>query len=357
MESHEFMKRRQQFAVLLLSISFPLSGHATESTPLKVLFIGNSYTGVNDLPAMVASLSEAGRSRKIEADRHLVGGCTLERHVKETGALQKIREQAWEVVVLQEQSLRPVVDRDRMFEFARTLDAEIGRRGAQTVFYLTWARQHIPDMQEGANPIESPEYTKMMFEISGAAKSMDCATWCEQHEAGLQGGLDEAYLAVAEQLGAKVSPVGVAWKKALAADPPFVLHRPDKSHPNPTGTYLAACVFYATLLDKCPVGLPGKIEMNGKLLVDLSEEQSRRLQEIAWESIQEIDRRKPSLRTTYTNPVGEKTHVLRRLRTRAKPRSIPAKSAISSFHLGRSRTRDDRTTATGRFHPCLVRVR
>jgi len=277
------------FAVVLL-IPSSLCGADKETAPLKVLFIGNSYTSVNDLPSLVVALSEAGDERKIEAHRHLVGGCTLERHVKETGALNKIREQKWDVVVLQEQSLRPVVGRDLMFEYAPILHAEIEKQGAQTVFYLTWARLHIPEMQEGSDPVESPEYAKMMFEISGAAKTTDFNSWCKQNEVGLRGGLNGSYCSLADKLEAKVAPVGIAWKKALMADPPFVLHRPDKSHPNPAGTYLAACVFYATLLDRSPVGLPGKIEMNGKVLIDLPDEQARRLQQIAWETVEEKKR-------------------------------------------------------------------
>jgi arabinogalactan endo-1,4-beta-galactosidase len=79
--------------------------------------------------------------------------------------------------------------------------------------------------------------------------------------------------------------VGIAWKKALAEDPPFVLHRSDKSHPNPTGTYLAACAFYATLLDANPVGLPSKIRQGDKVLADIPDEQAKRLQEIAWAAV------------------------------------------------------------------------
>jgi len=289
------------FAAVLL-IPSSLCGADKEITPLKVLFIGNSYTSVNDLPSLVVALSEAGDEREIEAHRHLVGGCTLERHVKETGAIDKIRERKWDVVVLQEQSLRPVIGRDLMFEYAPILHAEIEKQGAQTVFYLTWARQHIPEMQEGSDPVESPEYAKMMFEVSGGAKAADFDSWSQQQQLGLRGGLNATYCSLADKLGAKVAPVGIAWKKALMADPPFVLHRPDKSHPNPAGTYLAACVFYATLLDRSPVGLPGKIEMNGKVLVDLPDEQARRLQQIAWETVED---KKRGDAATYTNPVGE----------------------------------------------------
>ena len=65
---------------------------------------------------------------------------------------------------------------------------------------------------------------------------------------------------------------------------------------------MAACVFYATLLDESPLGLPGKIEKNGKVLVDLSNEQARRLQEIAWDTVEE---RKRIGGPTYTNPIGD----------------------------------------------------
>jgi len=255
---------RMFIVAILWIVPSPVSGQETGPAPLRVLFIGNSYTSVNDLPGTVEGLAAAAGGRRIDTDRHLVGGCTLERHVKQTKAIDKIHAEKWDVVVLQEQSLRPVVDRKSMHEYARLLDAEIKKQGAKTVFYLTWARHHIPEMQEGAAAGTSPEYAKAMCQFSGAAKTTDFQTWCQQQEAGLEGGLNGAYFDIARELGADVAPVGVAWKMALVADPPIVLHRPDKSHPNPTGTYLAACVFYAILLDKSPVGLPGEVRQGNK---------------------------------------------------------------------------------------------
>jgi hypothetical protein len=190
--------------------------------------------------------------------------------------------------VLQEHSMRPVIDRQAMHEYARLLDAEIKQQGAKTVFYLTWARQHIPDMQEGTDPAKSPEYAKAMYQTSGAAKTTDLETWCKQQQAGLVGGLNGGYFDIAKEVGAGVAPVGIAWKLALAADPAFVLHSPDKSHPNPTGSYLAACVFYATLLDANPVGLPGKIQQGDKVLVSIPNDQAKRLQGIAWAAVKAV---------------------------------------------------------------------
>jgi len=92
-------------AVLLIAQA-PVVGQDTPSVPLKVLFIGNSYTSVNDLPAVVAGLAEAAGGRKIAVDRHLVGGCTLEKHVKDQKAIDKIRAEKWDVVVLRSRTGR-----------------------------------------------------------------------------------------------------------------------------------------------------------------------------------------------------------------------------------------------------------
>jgi hypothetical protein len=279
---------RSLLLLVLVSLAATVATAPAAEPPLKVLFIGNSYTYVNDLPSMIVALAEAAGGRRIEVDRDLVGGCTFERHVKETKAIEKIQQKKWDVVVLQEHSLRPVIERNLMFQYARLLHEEIKKRGAKTVFYLTWARQNVPEMQDGADPAASPTYARAMYDINGAAKkTMEFEAWRKQQRAGLAGGLNGAYFDLAKELAAAVAPVGVAWKKALAADKSLVLHQADKSHPNPTGSYLAACVFYATLLGKSPVGLPGDIQKSGEPLVQVPARQARRLQEIAWETVQE----------------------------------------------------------------------
>ncbi|HUT11998.1 MAG TPA: DUF4886 domain-containing protein [Thermoguttaceae bacterium] len=241
------MNRALLALVALVVLSACIRTSSAEEEPLRVLFIGNSYTYCNDLPGMIAGLAEAAGARKIEVHSSVSGGCTLERHFTQENAVEKIRGQKWDAVVLQEQSTRPVLEPNTMHEFARKLHAEIQEQGAETVFFLTWARQHKPEMQDALN---------------------------------------DAYFGIAGQLGATVAPVGVAWKNALAADAGLVLHAKDQSHPNPAGSYLAACVFYATLLEKSPVGLPAEIKRNGKVLSKLDPGLAARLQAIAWKTVQ-----------------------------------------------------------------------
>jgi len=254
--------------------------------PMKVLFIGNSYTSVNDLPSLVEALAAAG-GQKIETDQYLPGGYSFEQQAKDEKAIGKIREKKWDVVVLQEQSLFPILNRESMHKHARILHEEISKRGAKTVFYLTWARQDIPQMQDGADPVTSPDYARAMFQLVGLTKATDFEALCKQHKAGLVGGLNGAYFDIANELKATVAPVGVAWKKALASNPSLVLHQPDKNHPNPQGSYLAACVFYATLFDKSPVGLPGELRKGNQVLVQITPDEAATLQKIAWQTVQE----------------------------------------------------------------------
>jgi len=49
--------------------------------------------------------------------------------------------------------------------------------------------------------------------------------------------------------------VGAAWETVVSAAPHPDLWQSDGSHPSVSGTYLAACVFYATIFRQSPVGL------------------------------------------------------------------------------------------------------
>jgi hypothetical protein len=213
---------------------------AKPTDELQVLFIGNSFTYFHDLPKMISELAKAGKQRPLHYERETPGGCSLEKHWKDGKALAKIQSRKWDFVVLQDQSQAPLLKRESMFAHAKKLDAEIRMQGSKTILYMTWAVQNKPDNQ---------------------------AT------------ISKAYLDLSKELKAEIAPVGNAWEAALTADKQLVLHEKDKSHPNVTGSYLAACVFYATIYSKSPEGLPGSI---GKL----TEDEARSLQVIAWKTVQ-----------------------------------------------------------------------
>ena len=229
-----------------------LGGAAPRRLPIRALFIGNSYTYANDLPSMIAALAaSAGNKPALEYDTHLVGGATLQQHWEEGVALQKIREGGWDFVILQEQSQTPAFFPQKFFQYARLFDKEIKAQGGFTMFFLTWAHRQPPPTQA--------QITK-------------------------------SYTFIAKELGADVAPAGIAWQKALQANPSLALYQSDGSHPSPLGSYLAACAFYAAMFDKSPEGLTGQITSGGALVVNLSPAEAQPLQAIAWQSLREVNR-------------------------------------------------------------------
>lgn len=188
---------------------------AKTKNSLKILFIGNSFTQRNDLPAL---LTEMAAVRGVTVTHTLIsaGGASLRTHWNAGQAANTIATGGYDYVVLQEQSTLPVKNSARMAENVRLFGESIKQAGAKTVLYMTWARQHVPETQR---------------EIT------------------------DAYNSIGKELGAIVVPVGLAWQNFLANHENPVLHDRDQSHPTLAGTYLAACVFLIVLLKLNPVGI------------------------------------------------------------------------------------------------------
>lgn len=70
----------------------------------RLLFIGNSYTYFNNLPAIVQRLGEAAGVGPVDVRMVAPGGMRLEDHWRAADAHTALREGPWDVVVLQEQS-------------------------------------------------------------------------------------------------------------------------------------------------------------------------------------------------------------------------------------------------------------
>jgi hypothetical protein len=183
--------------------------------PMNVLFIGNSFTARNDVPGLVAQLAES-RGRRLQHRLISAGGASLRMHWNKGDAQKAIGQGRYDYVILQEQSTLPVKNAVRMHENVRLFDQVIKASGAKTALYMTWARQHAPETQQT---------------------------------------ITDAYTAIAEELGAIVVPVGVAWLDFMRNHDRPALHDKDRSHPTLAGSYLAACVFLAVLFEESPVGI------------------------------------------------------------------------------------------------------
>jgi hypothetical protein len=208
------------------------------ATPLKVLFIGNSFTARNNVPELIAQLAEA-RGRQLQHQLIQAGGASLRMHWNKGDAQRAIAQTRYDYVVLQEQSTLPLKNAQRFHENVRLFDQAIKAAGAKTALYLTWARQNAPETQAA---------------------------------------LTNAYTAIGAELGATVIPVGVAWENFLRKHASPALHDKDQSHPTLAGSYLAACVFFAVLFGENPAGIASELKGPTPAETEL-------LQKIAWETV------------------------------------------------------------------------
>src|SRR5256712_3057541 len=103
------------FSALLINGHQSCQSQSEASGCTRVLFIGNSYTYVNDLPAMFAGLARSGGHR-VETAMVAEGGATLAEHAASAATSAAITSKKWDVVVLQEQSEIPSVEQFRQSE-------------------------------------------------------------------------------------------------------------------------------------------------------------------------------------------------------------------------------------------------
>tara|TARA_B100000508_G_C11458650_1_gene278054 strand:+ start:423 stop:1973 length:1551 start_codon:yes stop_codon:yes gene_type:complete len=203
-------------------------------TTKKVLFLGNSYTYVNDLPKMVADLAKSLGDTVIYSSI-TPGGQRLSGHAGSSATYTRFKQNTWDYIVLQDQSQLPSFPisqvRKDVFPYAKQLcDSIHALPGcAKPVFFMTWGREN-GDQQNCK--FYSPLCT---YE-------------------GMQLELRKNYLTMANTNNAFASPVGMVWRDVRKRWPTIDLYNPDGSHPAKQGSYVAACTFYAVFFGKSPVG-------------------------------------------------------------------------------------------------------
>ena len=287
--------------LFLLGSAAIVTGQPVDS--LNVLFLGNSYTYVNNLPDLIEGLALAA-DKTLTTTSNTPGGHTLEGHSGNATSLSLIASGGWDHVVLQEQSQMPTIEywrENSMYPAARLLDSLITDVNAATLFFMTWGREH--GGQQCIGNYCSPVFVDYFH---------------------MQDSLASAYRRIATELEAVVSPVGEAWALALLGNPQATLWSMDQSHPSLEGSYLAACVFYTVLFNESPLGL----EFTG----GLSEQLAEFYQQIAADQLELVNREKHQphsldLLEIYPNPFNPDTQVRFQL-------SRPALISLSVFNIG-----------------------
>lgn len=115
--------------------------------------------------------------------------------------------------------------------------------------------------------------------IGNGARPVLLMTWAYEDRPEMTAALAEQYTIAGNDNNLLVVPAGLAFAKARSLRPEIKLYVPDKRHPSPAGTYLAALTIYASVFNQSPLGYAA-----GE---GLDAETSTFLQKVAWETANE----------------------------------------------------------------------
>lgn len=223
---------RKTILAALLLYAGSLSGQTTK----RVLFLGNSYTDVNNLPRLTSDLA-ASAGKTLIYDMHVPGGYYLGQHSKDPVSLAKIRSGNWDHVVLQDQSLAMAYPFWYLHQLPSSflLDSIIKEHNlcAQILYYSTWGRK------DGDTYLCSPP-------------QCDTDTWISRTYYEMDSTIEMHYKVFADSIKASLTPVGAVWRHIRRNHPSIELFAADGSHPSLAGSYAAACCFYTTLFRSDP---------------------------------------------------------------------------------------------------------
>ena len=213
--------------------------------PLRVLFIGNSLTYANDLPAIVEAFAKASGQRDFLFKTLAFPDFSLEDHWNKKDALNAIRKGRWDFIILQQGPSASREGRELLLEYSRRFAAEIRGRGGRVALYAVWP---------------------------SASRRQDFK------------GVSDSYRQAADAVDGIVFPVGDAWLNAWRVNPSIGLYSADGFHPSAAGSYLAGLVVYEQLFDRSPVGLPSRLKLRSGATIDIPADQAVLLQRAAKEA-------------------------------------------------------------------------
>jgi hypothetical protein len=239
----------KRLAIALIAATPACLGGSQALSPLPpgghhVLFVGNSLTYTNDLPATVAAIA-ASAGDTIRVAMEAAPNVALIDHLTgSTRALERIAQGGWEYVVLQQGPTPPGICRDSLILWTKMFDPHIRKAGGRVAVFMAW-------------PYQGP------------------LTWFDDIQASFEqaaGAIDGALFPVAE-----------AWRIALRGDSTLRLYGGDGFHPSAVGTFLAALEIYERVTGRDARILPAIAFANG-LPFALPEATIRRLQAAAHEA-------------------------------------------------------------------------
>jgi hypothetical protein len=188
------------------------------AAPLRVLFLGNSLTDGNNVPALVQAMAQL-QGVELEYTVSAPGGYAIEDHWLDNRQAQ-LASGNYDVLVLQQGPSTQPDSQAHLRQWAITWAAEARRHGTRPALYMIW-------------PVRT--------QANGFAL------------------VSQSYRNAALAADAVVFPAGEAWQAALSANPSAQLYSNDDLHALPAGSFLAAMVIARGLVSLDPARVPTSV--------------------------------------------------------------------------------------------------
>jgi hypothetical protein len=224
--------RARRLRLLLLCLSGPgcVSSHPAEPLPvdgIDVLFVGNSLTYVNDLPATVAAIG-ATTGDVIRVSSAVGPDLALIDHLNgASDAVAQLRRGGWALVVLQQGPTPAGICRDSLVLWAAGFAPYLRGSPARLALLMPWA---------GVTHQDLFDEVRVSFEAASVG------------------------------VGGVFMPAGEAWRSILQSNPDVQLYGDDGFHPSPAGSFLAALEIYERITGRDARTLPAQAFVAGRPL-------------------------------------------------------------------------------------------
>ena len=187
------------------------------SATVRILFVGNSLTYVNDLPFMVKAFADSAGLAGVQVAQVAKPDYALEDHWSDGQARRVISAGGWHWVVLQQGPSAVLANRANLREWVATFSTLIRSEGGEPALYQVW-----PQLVNFSD-----------FDASA-----------------------ESYRLAAADVNGLLLAAGNAWRAAWTRDAATPLYSNDGLHPSIQGSYAAALTVFGGIFHRSVAGLP-----------------------------------------------------------------------------------------------------
>jgi hypothetical protein len=189
-----------------------------DDADVRILFVGNSLTYTNDLPAMVATIADVA-GIDVSTVTEAAPDFSLQEHWYD-GITQRIRSLEPDLVVLQQGPSSLPQNQLHLRAWADSVARAAHEVGAVPALFMVWPA------------------TDRLFAFDDVR---------------------DAYQLAAQAVGGVFVPAGEAWREVWKDDPDAMLYGFDGFHPSRLGSVVAALTLAYALLDVDPTTLPAEL--------------------------------------------------------------------------------------------------